>query len=446
MTYNLIQTIEVGAGGAATVDFTNIPQIAGSDLVAKVRLRSTRSDTTDSLYYRINGVTTTSYNYTTLFTSSVATSGTLSRSFLYGGSLPAAQEPAGVFSSSETRFADYTSTADKSTSSDAVNATNVNTGSIVIVAGLATSTDPITELQFYSGLGFAFTEGSTISLYVVTTADASGATNPQPKATGGSISLSGGYWIHAFNSSGTFTPTEALTCDYLIIAGGGGGGATLAAGGGAGGYRTSVGTSGGSSSAETSLSLLANSYSVTIGAGGAGSSTATKGTSGSDSVFATFTSVGGGGGGTFADRAGLLGGSGGAGSGSGGAGSVGTANQGTAGGNGGDLGGANGGGGGGGGAASAGADYSSNTGGAGGAGLSNTLGSTTTRAGGGGGGTGTTSGGTGGSGGGGTGASATQTATAGTVNTGSGGGGGAETSRAIGGSGGSGIVIVRYAA
>jgi len=44
------------------------------------------------------------------------------------------------------------------------------------------------------------------------------------KATGGEITFAGGYTIHTFTSSGTFTANEALTIDYLIVAGGGGGG------------------------------------------------------------------------------------------------------------------------------------------------------------------------------------------------------------------------------
>ena len=62
-----------------------------------------------------------------------------------------------------------------------------------------------------------------------------------PKATGGTISFASGYWYHAFTASGTFTPAQALSCDVLVVAGGGAGGARQAGGGGAGGifYATS---------------------------------------------------------------------------------------------------------------------------------------------------------------------------------------------------------------
>ena len=41
-------------------------------------------------------------------------------------------------------------------------------------------------------------------------------------ATGGTITESGGYTIHTFTSSGTFTPNSTGSVDYLIVAGGGG--------------------------------------------------------------------------------------------------------------------------------------------------------------------------------------------------------------------------------
>jgi hypothetical protein len=57
------------------------------------------------------------------------------------------------------------------------------------------------------------------------------------KATGGAISFYNNKTIHTFRNPGTFTATEALTCECVLIGGGGGGGYQNAGGGGAGGYR-----------------------------------------------------------------------------------------------------------------------------------------------------------------------------------------------------------------
>ena len=278
-------------------------------------------------------------------------------------------------------------------------------------------------------------------------------------ASGGTITTDGDYKVHTFNSSSQFVVTDSGIVDYLVIAGGGGGAATVygPGGGGAGGYRNSYNSeiSGGGGSSETELTLDADTYTVTIGAGGAVVQSVTNiGNVGSDSVFGSVTSVGGGYG-AGVNIEGGIGGSGGGGDGEySKLGGTGTSNQGFGGGDGGARGSAaseNYQGGGGGGAGSVGADGladGSNSGGGGGAGATSSIsGSSVIRAGGGGGSVyntnnGASVGGIGGSGGGGAGGIGTGTAgTNATVNTGSGGGG--STSNPSG-AGGSGIVIIRY--
>ena len=252
------------------------------------------------------------------------------------------------------------------------------------------------------------------------------------EAIGGTITISGGYTIHTFTSSGTFTPILGDgVVEYLVVAGGGGGGRTDGGGGGAGGFKT-----------DTDYAVLADiAYTITIGGGGAGSSSGTSiGTQGSNSIFNDITSTGGGGGASFQSVNGGSGGSGGGASGSGGSVGTGIVGQGTNGGNG-----AASAGGGGGGHTASGSNAIANTGGHGGAGTSSSIsGSSVAYAGGGGGGDNTgTIGGNAGTGGGGTGGGSTVAPTNGTINTG-GGGGGKGDAGSNGGNGGSGIVIVRY--
>ena len=297
---------------------------------------------------------------------------------------------------------------------------------------------------------------------------------PQFVATGGTVTDSGGYRTHTFNSSSNFVvpagPT-ITTARYLVIAGGGGAGAGYAGGGGgAGGYRTNFGTTGGGGSTEGSVTLSASTtYAITVGAGGAGMIVASTGHSnlasnGSDSVIGTLniTSVGGGGGSSWgsseATRHGRDGGSGGgAGNGDPNAthrtasdclGGAGTTGQGYAGGH------ATGyaapypgaGGGGAGGIGIYGGANQASNAADGGPGVASTItGSSVTRAGGGGGAANTYAGaGVGGSGGGGDASSypASTVGGAGTTNTGSGGGGSGDLDE--GGAGGSGVVIISY--
>lgn len=320
------------------------------------------------------------------------------------------------------------------------------------------STEAITSITL-TATGGNIAAGSTFSLYGIHKGTAIGAT---AKASGGTITYGvDGYTYHTFTGSGTFTPSQSITADVLIVAGGGGGGGQVGGGGGAGGVV-----------ALTSQSLTAQGYSVTVGSGGAGGgypylSTSTRGSNGENSSFASTSATGGGGaGGYFATGYaygnGSSGGSGGGSGGNGGTnsntgGAASPSGQGNAGGNSASgviyyMGG------GGGGAGSAGTSVTSNdTVGTGGVGTSeySQWGRTTNTgqsvggiyyyAGGGGGHASNNRAIPGGYGGGGAGATTNGggnvAGTAGTANTGGGGGGSRDVA---GGAGGSGVVIVRY--
>ena len=294
------------------------------------------------------------------------------------------------------------------------------------------------------------------------------------EATGGTITTTGNCKIHTFTGPGTFSVTKVSNCSannvvsHLVVAGGGSGGNAkdglngAAGGAGAGGYREvkspvtpyTASPLDGYPSSPNRVTVTAQDYPITVGAGAANRSTDGPGTAGSDSIFSTITAAGGGAGGRGSPGSDLNGGSGG---GSSCAGSAGTGNQppvsppqGNPGGTIHSPGTPNMVSAGGGGAGAAGGNGSpGGPAGPGGAGVTSSISnSPTAYAGGGGGGgnNGETGGGTGGSGGGGAGGDFPLTpGTAGTANTG--GGGGASASgpgSATSGAGGSGIVIIRY--
>ena len=433
--YILLERIELN-DSAASVTFANIPQSGYTDLKIVTSARSTSgASVAYSMFMRMNNLTTSIYSQRAL-----EGSGSAASSFTQSGVDTAVRvglitgtgATASTFSNSEILIPNYTSANNKSVSIDTVAETNATTQYMNMIAYLINSTAAITDLTFSTepAGGVAFAANSTFSLYGL----AAVGTEPviAPKATGGNIIANDGtYWIHTFNSTGTFTPLQGLSCDYLVVAGGGGGGSNDGGGGGAGGLRCTVDATGGGGSLETALSLTAStSYTVTVGAGGSGGFE-TRGSSGNNSVFSTITSTGGGGGGGAGNLSGLNGGSGGGGSEPSNQG-TGTTNQGYAG-----EGNSDGGGGGG-----AGEIGGSDGTGQGGDGVATSIsGSSVTYGGGGGGRVGTTAA-AGGSGGGGAGSGNTETPVNGTANLGGGGGGGRVVN--TGGSGGSGIVIIRY--
>lgn len=282
----------------------------------------------------------------------------------------------------------------------------------------------------------------TFSLYATkgtiryrVTNDSSPTPASQVVASGGTVTNVGGYRIHTFTASGTFTVTSGDNVEALVVAGGGGG---RSGGGGAGGLIYN-----------TSNSVITQAYAVTVGNGGAGCP-ARGGvgcTNGQNSSFNNLISLGGGYGGyNDSYHSASSGGSGGGGGATstvqdnGGAGTVG---QGYDGGTVGPLyfftpyptGG------GGGAGAPGGAPVNNTTSGNGGVGLQYSISGVNTYYAGGGGGANWNGGnhGIGGNGGGGGGG---LNGISGAAN--SGGGGGGARADYIGGNGGSGIVIIRY--
>jgi hypothetical protein len=451
-TFRKIQTVTVGSGGAASIDFTSIPQTY-TDLKIVMSLRSTGTGVSTRYAAVSFNSNTSNYTYRRLYGNGSST-GSDNGSLRIIGTIPGSTVTASVFGSIELYVPNYTSANNKSYSCDSVEENNATGAEQDLIAGLWSNTAAITSVTLTSDVG-NFAEYSTATLYGISNVPVlEGA-----KATGGTITADNNYIYHTFLSSGTFTPTQSITCDYLVVAGGGGGGNDNAGGGGAGGLRSTVTATGGGGSLESQLALTATAYTVTVGAGGAGSTSASaRGSVGTNSVFSTITSTGGGGGGSdTTPREGGTGGSGGGGASNNSnsprnwAGGTGTANQGFAGGTG--YGSTAGGfenhrGGGGGGAGAVGvAGNVTTTGGRGGAGVSVEItGSSVNYAGGGGGGTqSSTTVSTGGIGGGGNGGlTSGADPQTGTVNTGGGGGGG-KSAGGAGAAGGSGIVIVRYA-
>jgi hypothetical protein len=441
-TYTPIAT-QVLSSTAASVTFASIPQ-GYTDLILVMN-----GGHNSGLGYGINAQfnNDTGSNYSS---TAIRGNGSVADSFRYTSQTAVTLGIAGLNNLNNATIIQLQNYSNTGTNKTMLSRNGGGTYATWAVAGLWRNTSAINSITLFPEVA-SWLAGTTFNLYGIAS---SGIVTG--KATGGDFVYSDGtYWYHQFTSSGVFTPLQALTVDYLVVAGGGGGGGGGASGGGgAGGLRCTVGATGGGGSLESPLSLTAQNYTVTVGAG------APQQQNGTNSVFATITSLGGGNGapgGCNAGNAAFIGGSGGGGgSSSKSTGAAGTANQGYGGGNGNGCAGPYPSGGGGG-AGAAGASSSSN-GGVGGIGIATSItGSSNYYAGGGGGGTGQGSTpGSGGLGGGGVGEVSLNNgylgtpATNGAPNTGGGAGGGRfgainSPTGLFYTIGGSGIVVVRYA-
>lgn len=440
-TYVALATQTLGTA-VSSVTFSSIPQ-GYTDLVLVSQLTGSAANNQINIQVGNGSVDTGSnYSFTQMYGTGSATASARSTSQT---SILLGYTDAATTSINSNLIASIQNYSNTTTNKTILSRGNSPARATAAIVGLWRSTSAINIITVSTGSS-TFAVGSTFTIYGIA------ATSAGAKATGGTIFSDSQYYYHAFLGNGTFTPTQSISADVLVVAGGGGGGGSYAGGGGAGGVL-----------AFTGQSLTATNYTCTVGAGGTGGAQGVIGNVGVDSQFGALTLVkGGGAGGHGVATSANTGGNGGSGGGAGrGAFTTGNVAGGTATSGQGNNGGAYieatagnvGAGGGGAGAIGGSQTVAGTIAGVGGAGV-NTYSSWLTAtglgvsgfiAGGGGGGafSGAAAAGTGGAGGGANGGYGVSGSNA-TANTGGGGGGGGGNTSYAGGNGGSGIVIVRY--
>ena len=167
-TYKLISKVTVGSGGAATIEFTSIPQTY-TDLLIKYSLRQSGSSADIQLQVRFNGNTGANYSRKTLYSDSSVIdtgqgSGETSARF---GFAQSSTYTANAFGSYEMYIPNYTSSNNKSFSDDSVNETNAATVyGIKMGALLWSQTAAITSISIQDLVTSTnFAQHSTARLY-----------------------------------------------------------------------------------------------------------------------------------------------------------------------------------------------------------------------------------------------------------------------------------------
>ena len=172
MGMQLIETIEVGSGGAASIEFTSIPQ-DGVDLLLVASLRNDFASTGNGgPLLKMNGVSTDSFSWIRLLGtgSSVTTSSDSGDPGVYGA-VVAANATASTFANIQYTISNYTSSNVKSISGEMVNENNATAATQALVAGSTSGTGgsitaAITSIEL--SLSNDFDQYSTASLYKIT--------------------------------------------------------------------------------------------------------------------------------------------------------------------------------------------------------------------------------------------------------------------------------------
>lgn len=165
-TFELIETISVGAGGIANVTFSSIPQ-KYTDLLIKASVRTNRTSAlgiSDAIELRFNSSTST-YNGRICFTDGSSAG---SQSYTSTGGFTASgnqSSNAGLFSSSDVYICNYSGSTFKQWSGEYCAENDATFGYIFMDGGLWSTTTPITSIFCVSVSSVDIMQHSVISLY-----------------------------------------------------------------------------------------------------------------------------------------------------------------------------------------------------------------------------------------------------------------------------------------
>lgn len=163
MTMTLVSTVTVGSGGAASIEFTSIPQTGTDLLVVLSERHSVDGNTRLTFNGSGSGYTMKRLSGTG---SSVNSNEYVSGVFIYMEGQDNSYT-ASTFGNASIYIPNYAGSANKSVSWDSVTENNSTTADQQIIAGIWANTAAITQVTLGLSSG-VFTQYSTASLYTIT--------------------------------------------------------------------------------------------------------------------------------------------------------------------------------------------------------------------------------------------------------------------------------------
>ena len=164
-TFDKIQTVTVGSGGSANIEFTSIPQTY-TDLKVVLSSRTATGGAADNIIV-FNGDTSSSYSQRQIQGngSSASSSSGTNTGFTQSTTTNGSTDTASVFASSEIYIPNYASANNKSFSVETVTENNATTAYQTLRAGLYSSSSAITSLRLTNSSSANFAQHSSATLY-----------------------------------------------------------------------------------------------------------------------------------------------------------------------------------------------------------------------------------------------------------------------------------------
>jgi hypothetical protein len=157
VTHKLIETVTVGSGGAASIEFTSIPQTY-TDLLIVLSVQNTASAV--DIFGKFNTLSTGFTNRHLYGNGFSAISGNNSIGY-FGAASPSSSN---TFGNTAIYIPNYAGSTNKSFSSDSVTENDATSAYGFFVAGLWSNTSAITSIEFYPN-AYLWSEYSSASLY-----------------------------------------------------------------------------------------------------------------------------------------------------------------------------------------------------------------------------------------------------------------------------------------
>lgn len=160
-TYSLLASTTVGAGGASTITFNNIPQNY-TDLILKLSLRTSNAANGEVANISLNG-NSASISVRTIYGNNTTTTSTTSTS--WGVWVNGNSTTANTFGNAEMYFPNYAGSTNKSWSADSVTELNGTDNYANLFAGLWSNITAINRVTLTAGASANFVQYSTAYLY-----------------------------------------------------------------------------------------------------------------------------------------------------------------------------------------------------------------------------------------------------------------------------------------
>lgn len=164
-TFKLIASVEVGSGGASSIDFTSIPATY-TDLCLVLSSRTSRAtNPEDEVYVRFNG-SSSGYSSRSLFGTGAATSSNTGGTAQINRTWTTANgATSSTFGNMQIYIPNYAGSQNKSVSIDAISENNSTTAYAVFTAGLWSNSAAINQITLTPEVGPSFMQYSTATLY-----------------------------------------------------------------------------------------------------------------------------------------------------------------------------------------------------------------------------------------------------------------------------------------